>query len=130
MLDYLLSDKGQAIWANAYLRPARPIELPPEVKAKFLPASDYARAKSVDWAKMAEVQKGFTDRYLPKCVEASWCSGSRRAPCVMTAHSFVRLCLLPLAVVVDGVLPAADGAARARRRQRAELGLSCLRGRS
>jgi putative spermidine/putrescine transport system substrate-binding protein len=64
VLDYLLSDKGQAIWTNAYLRPARPIELPPAVKAKFLPDSDYARAKSVDWAKMESVQKGFTDRYL------------------------------------------------------------------
>src|SRR6185369_10360541 len=28
VMDYLLSDKGQAIWTNAYLRPARPIELP------------------------------------------------------------------------------------------------------
>jgi putative spermidine/putrescine transport system substrate-binding protein len=63
-LDYLLSDKGQAIWTNAYLRPARPIELPAAVKSKFLPDSDYARAKSVDWAKMEAVQKGFTDRYL------------------------------------------------------------------
>ena len=52
MLDYFLSDKGQAVWANAYLRPARPIELPAAIKAKFLPDSDYARAKSVDWAKM------------------------------------------------------------------------------
>ncbi len=64
VLDYLLSDKGQAIWTNAYLRPARPIKLPAAVKAKFLPDSDYARAKSVDWAKMEAVQKGFTDRYL------------------------------------------------------------------
>ena len=64
VLDYLLSDKGQAIWTNAYLRPARPIELPAAVKSKFLPDSDYARAKSVDWAKMETVQKGFTDRYL------------------------------------------------------------------
>jgi putative spermidine/putrescine transport system substrate-binding protein len=64
VLDYLLSDKGQAIWTNAYLRPARPIELPAAVKAKFLPDSDYARAKSVDWAKMEAVQKAFTDRYL------------------------------------------------------------------
>ena len=64
VIDYLLSDKGQAIWTNAYLRPARPIELPAAVKAKFLPDSDYARAKSVDWAKMEAVQKAFTDRYL------------------------------------------------------------------
>src|SRR6202011_4078374 len=64
VLDYLLSDKGQAIWTNAYLRPARPIELPEAVKAKFLPDSDYARAKSVDWGQMESMQKGFVDRYL------------------------------------------------------------------
>lgn len=64
IMDYLLSDKGQAIWTNAYLRPARPIELPAEVKAKFLPDSDYARAKAVDWGKAQAAQKGFTDRYL------------------------------------------------------------------
>jgi len=64
VIDYFLSDKGQAVWTNAFLRPARPIELPPAVKAKFLPDSDYARAKSVDWARMEAAQKGFTDRYL------------------------------------------------------------------
>jgi putative spermidine/putrescine transport system substrate-binding protein len=64
VLDYLLSDKGQAIWTNAYLRPARPIELPAAVKKKFLPDSDYARAKSVDWGQMENMQKGFVDRYL------------------------------------------------------------------
>ena len=64
VLDYLLSDKGQAIWTNAYLRPARAIPLPDAVKSKFLPQSDYARAKSVDWAEMESVQKAFTERYL------------------------------------------------------------------
>ena len=64
VLDYLLSDKGQAIWTNAYLRPARPIDLPEAVKKKFLPDSDYARAKNVDWGQMENVQKGFVDRYL------------------------------------------------------------------
>jgi putative spermidine/putrescine transport system substrate-binding protein len=64
VMDYLLSDKGQAIWTNAYLRPARPIELPEAVKKKFLPDSDYARARSVDWGQMENMQKGFVDRYL------------------------------------------------------------------
>src|ERR1700746_2588131 len=36
VIDYLLSDKGQAIWTNAYLRPARPIELP-DLRASFCP---------------------------------------------------------------------------------------------
>ncbi len=64
VIDYLLSDKGQAIWTNAYLRPARQIALPEAVKAKFLPDSDYARAGSVDWGQMETAQKGFVDRYL------------------------------------------------------------------
>jgi putative spermidine/putrescine transport system substrate-binding protein len=64
VFDYLLSDRGQAIWTNAYLRPARSIPLPAEVKSRFLPDSDYARAKSVDWAEMELAQKTFTDRYL------------------------------------------------------------------
>ena len=42
----------------------RPIELAEAVKAKFLPDSDYARAKSVDWGAMESVQKAFVDRYL------------------------------------------------------------------
>ena len=64
VLDYLLSDKGQAIWTNAYLQPARAIELPAAVKAKFLPASDYARAKAVDWDQMGSFEKAFVARYL------------------------------------------------------------------
>ena len=64
VIDYLLSDKGQAIWTNAYLHPARNVPLPDEVSKKFLPASEYARAKSVDWGALSAVQKGFVDRYL------------------------------------------------------------------
>jgi len=38
--------------------------MPKDIQARFLPASDYARAKTVDYGKMAAVQKGFSDRYL------------------------------------------------------------------
>jgi putative spermidine/putrescine transport system substrate-binding protein len=64
VLDFVLSDEGQAIWGNAFLRPVRAEALSPEAKAKFLPESEYARVKTVDFAKMAAVQKGFVDRYL------------------------------------------------------------------
>ncbi len=67
VLDFVLSDEGQALWANAYLRPVRASAMsrtPQEVQSRFLPAAEYARAKTVDYAKMAEVQKGFSDRYL------------------------------------------------------------------
>lgn len=63
-LDFILSDEGQAIWTNAYLQPSRPVELPEEIAAKFLPASDYARAKAVDYAEMEKAQGPFGERYL------------------------------------------------------------------
>lgn len=64
ILDFIMSDEGQAIWTNAYLRPARDVELSPEVAAKFLPASEYERASPVDYAAMEQAQAGFGDRYL------------------------------------------------------------------
>ena len=64
VLDFVLSDEGQRLWANAFLRPVRGGALPPELAAKFLPASDYARAKTVDFAKMADKQQAFGDAYL------------------------------------------------------------------
>ena len=64
VLDHLMSDEGQAIWANAYLRPVRAKAISQEAQARFLPAAEYARAKTVDYGKMAEAQKGFSERYL------------------------------------------------------------------
>lgn len=64
VLDYLLSDKGQLFWTKAYLRPALPVEMPKEVAERFLPASEYARAKAVDWDKAQAAQKAFSQRYL------------------------------------------------------------------
>ncbi|WP_198929165.1 ABC transporter substrate-binding protein [Marinobacter sp. X15-166B] len=66
ILDFVLSDKGQAVWAQAFLRPVRPDTMPDEVKAKFLPESEYARAVAVDYKKMAEVQSSFQRRYLDR----------------------------------------------------------------
>ena len=63
VLDYVLSDRGQAVWANAYLRPVRASAMSKEAAAKFLPASEYARARAVDYTKMAQVEAGFTQRY-------------------------------------------------------------------
>lgn len=63
ILDFTLSDKGQAVWANAFLRPVRPSAMSAEAAAKFLPASEYARAKFIDYKKMADIQKAFNERY-------------------------------------------------------------------
>jgi len=63
VLDWTLSDEGQAIWANAFLRPVRPSAMPAAAAARFLPASDYARARAIDIAAMVAAQDGFVARY-------------------------------------------------------------------
>ena len=42
VLDYVLSDKGQSIWANAYLRPVRDVALPRWPAISCPPASTHA----------------------------------------------------------------------------------------
>jgi putative spermidine/putrescine transport system substrate-binding protein len=63
ILDFTLSDKGQSVWANAFLRPVRSSAMSADVATKFLPNSEYARAKFVDYKKMAAVEKAFNERY-------------------------------------------------------------------
>lgn len=64
VLDFVLSDEGQANWAKAYLRPVRAVAMPKDIEAQFLPAAEYARAKPLDYGRMAEAQRGFSERYL------------------------------------------------------------------
>jgi len=64
ILDFIMSDTGQAVWANAFLRPVRASAMSEEAQSKFLPASEYERATPVDYGRMAEVQKDFGERYL------------------------------------------------------------------
>ncbi|KEY60346.1 ABC transporter substrate-binding protein [Serratia sp. DD3] len=64
VIDYVLSDRGQAIWANAYLRPVRTSTLSAEAKTHFLPDSEYDRTSTVDYQQMADAQKSFSARYL------------------------------------------------------------------
>ncbi len=64
VLDFVLSNEGQAIWANAFLRPVRASAISKEAESRFLPAAEYARAKAIDYGKMADVQKAFTERWL------------------------------------------------------------------
>ena len=57
-LNYILSSEGQGLFAKGYVRPILPgFRMPDEVASKFLPESDYARAKDVDWVKAQKVQK-------------------------------------------------------------------------
>lgn len=64
ILDFIMSEKGQAVWASAFLRPIRASAMNPEAAAKFLPDSDYERSTPVDYSEMAAVQDSFRERYL------------------------------------------------------------------
>ena len=64
ILDFIMSDDGQKVWANAFLRPIRASAMSKAAASKFFPASDYARSKPLDYAKMAAVQNSFKERYL------------------------------------------------------------------
>lgn len=66
VLDHLMSDKGQAVWANAYLRPVIAKAVPPEMASKFLPESEYQRASGMDFSKVAATQDTFIKEYLAK----------------------------------------------------------------
>jgi putative spermidine/putrescine transport system substrate-binding protein len=68
LIDYVLSDEGQKIWAGGFVQPIRAGMVPPEVASQMLPASDYARTKAVDYLKMQQVQKAFTDRWQAEIV--------------------------------------------------------------
>lgn len=63
VLDFVLSDESQAMWGNAFLRPVFAETLSAEAKAKFLPESEYARAKPVDLKKLGAAMKQITERY-------------------------------------------------------------------
>jgi putative spermidine/putrescine transport system substrate-binding protein len=63
ILDFVLSDEGQRHWANAFLRPVIPAAMSDEVRSRFLPDADYARAKPLDVFKLAGAAKTIGERY-------------------------------------------------------------------
>jgi putative spermidine/putrescine transport system substrate-binding protein len=69
LLDYLLSDAGQAAFARGFVRPVRPLAMDAETKAKFLPMSEYARAKALDYKKMSDVMTNFQNRYIQEVLK-------------------------------------------------------------
>jgi putative spermidine/putrescine transport system substrate-binding protein len=63
VLDFVLSDEGQRHWANAFLRPVFPAAMSAEVRSRFLPDAEYARAKPLDVFKLAAAAKTIGERY-------------------------------------------------------------------
>jgi len=63
VLDFVLSDQGQRHWAGAYLRPVLSSAMSDEVRSRFLPDADYARARPLDVFQLAAASRAIADRY-------------------------------------------------------------------
>ena len=63
ILDFVLSDESQTMWGNAFLRPVFASAMSAEAKSKFIPDSDYARAKAVNLKKLAAAQNSIIERF-------------------------------------------------------------------
>jgi putative spermidine/putrescine transport system substrate-binding protein len=63
LLDFVLSDEGQRHWANAFLRPVFPAAMSDEVRGRFLPDAEYARARPLDVFKLAAAARTIGERY-------------------------------------------------------------------
>lgn len=63
VLEFVLSGTSQRLWGNAFLRPVFPEHLSEETRAKFLPETEYARARPVDLAKLIAAQPTIIARY-------------------------------------------------------------------
>ncbi|WP_027416664.1 extracellular solute-binding protein [Aneurinibacillus terranovensis] len=70
-IDFTLSDEGQKLFAEGYVKPIRNIDIPNEIKNKFLPDSDYARAKDVDFDKMNQVKSNFTNLWKTEVIASN-----------------------------------------------------------
>lgn len=68
LIDFTLSDEGQALFTKFYLQPVRDVDVPDEIADVLLPAEDYARVATPDFGEMNEAQDGFLDRWNAEVV--------------------------------------------------------------
>lgn len=63
LLDFALSDQGQQLFVESFLRPVRDVEIDPAISAQMLPADEYARVVGTDFAAMQAAQEDVTRRW-------------------------------------------------------------------
>lgn len=69
LLDFALSDEGQQLFAQSYLRPIREVEVDPSIAEGMLPNSEYERVMAPDFAQMREVQERVIKRWQTEVVQ-------------------------------------------------------------
>ncbi len=69
LLDFVLSDEGQTLFAQSYLRPARPVAVDPGIAEKVLPPSAYEKVIVPNFAQMRAVQEKFIERWKAEVIQ-------------------------------------------------------------
>jgi putative spermidine/putrescine transport system substrate-binding protein len=68
LLDFVLSDEGQQLFAESFLRPVREVAIAPEIADQMLPDSEYERVIVPDFEQMRQVQDEFVSRWQSEVV--------------------------------------------------------------
>ena len=126
VLDFLLTDKGQAVFANAFVRPIRPRPRPPRHRPSSCPMPTTQRASGIDFRKVAQVA-GRVHQALPGrgSLDPGQAERARRTPSWFAGRKRRTCSLLDPPVVIDlrrllpaAVRPAPHGELRAAGRRR------------
>ena len=62
-LDWLLTDKAQSLFAEAFFRPVMKVDLDAKLKQQFLPDSDYAKTVVLPLSEMAAQSNAVKERW-------------------------------------------------------------------
>ncbi len=69
LLDFVLSDEGQKLFTESYLRPIRHVEIDPQIAEQMLPESDYERVMDPDFAQMQSAQEAAMNRWKAEVLQ-------------------------------------------------------------
>jgi putative spermidine/putrescine transport system substrate-binding protein len=69
LIDFALSDEGQKLFTESYLRPVRKIQVSQEISQRMLPGSEYQRVVDPDFNKMREVQESANSRWSSEVIK-------------------------------------------------------------
>ncbi|MBE9100397.1 extracellular solute-binding protein [Vacuolonema iberomarrocanum] len=69
LIDFVLSDEGQRLFAESFLRPIRSVDIDPAIAEQMLPASEYERVIVPDFDQMRTVQATFIERWESEVVQ-------------------------------------------------------------
>ncbi len=69
LIDFVLSDEGQSLFAQSYLRPIRSVELDQSITEAILPAEEYERVVAVDYTQMNAVRQTYLDLWNAEVIQ-------------------------------------------------------------